>query len=140
VEAGTEGYPPDLDTLVTGVDVTSGAGAGAGISAGGITAAITGAGVTVSGQSGSAATPFGASSIPAFGSSQTSASNAGTPLVQHVRFLRKLPVDPFTGKADWGMRSVSDDPDSSSWGGKDVFDVFSLSAGTALDGTYYKNW
>ena len=141
VEAGTEGYPPDLDTLVMGVDVTSGANAGAGISAGGVAAAITAAGVTISGQSGSAASPFGASSgVPAFGSPQTSASSAGTPLVQHVRFLRKLPVDPFTGKSEWGMRSVSDDPDSSSWVGKDVFDVFSQSTGTALDGTYYKNW
>jgi hypothetical protein len=119
------------------------------VTVGGVTAGISAAGITISGQSGSATTPFGASSfgsagaaggIPAFGSSQTNASTAGTPLIQHVRFLRRLPVDPFTGKAEWGMRSVSDDPGSSSWGGKDVFDVFSLSTGTALDGTNYKDW
>ena len=57
-----------------------------------------------------------------------------------MRFLRRIPVDPMTGHADWGMRSVQDDPDSTSWGGKNVFDVFSLSSGTALDGTKYRDW
>jgi len=79
---GSENYPPDLDTLVQGVD-----------------------------------------------------SNG-----KKLRFLRKVPIDPMTGKPDWGMRSVQDDPDSTSWGGKDVFDVFSRSNSTALDGTQYAHW
>ena len=79
---GSEGYPPDLDTLVKGVDVGG----------------------------------------------------------KKVRFLRRIPVDPMTGKNEWGMRSVTDDPDSDSWGGNDVFDVFSKSEGTAMDGTKYKDW
>ena len=57
-----------------------------------------------------------------------------------VRFLRRIPVDPMTGRADWGLRSISDDPDSTSWGGKNVFDVYSKSSGTALDGTKYSDW
>lgn len=57
-----------------------------------------------------------------------------------LRLLRKVPVDPMTGTAEWGMRSNEDDPDSGIWGGQDVFDVYSLSDGTALDGTYYKDW
>jgi general secretion pathway protein G len=86
-EVGSEGYPPDLDTLVKGV-------------------ALGGAGA------------------------------AG----KNIRFLRRVPVDPMTGHADWGMRAVQDDPDSDSWGGKNVFDVYSKSTGTALDGTKYKDW
>ncbi len=91
VEQGTEGYPPDLDTLVTGVQL------------GGNTPGGTGAG-------------------------------------EHVRFLRKIPTDPMTGRAEWGKRAVQDDPDSTSWNGKNVFDVFSLSSGTGLDGTKYADW
>jgi general secretion pathway protein G len=56
------------------------------------------------------------------------------------KFLRRIPLDPMTGKADWGMRSMQDDPDSQSWGGENVFDVFSKSVGTALDGTHYVDW
>ena len=82
-EVTSNGYPPDLDTLVKGVVV------------------------------------------------------AGN---KRVRFLRRIPVDPMTGQADWGMRSVQDDPDSTSWGGGNVFDVFSKSQGTALDGTKYADW
>jgi general secretion pathway protein G len=82
IKLGSEGYPPDLDTLVQGVD-----------------------------------------------------SNG-----KKLRFLRKVPVDPMTGKAEWGMRSVQDDPTSTSWNGENVFDVYSQSEGTGLDGTKYKDW
>jgi general secretion pathway protein G len=57
-----------------------------------------------------------------------------------VRFLRKIPVDPMTGTTDWGLRSMQDDPDSDSWGGQSVFDVYTKSTGIALDGTKYKDW
>lgn len=85
VQAGTEGYPPDLETLVKGVPLNG---------------------------------------------------------VQdkRIHFLRELPVDPMTGNKDWGLRSVQDDPDSSAWGGTDVFDVFSKSTATALNGTKYSDW
>jgi general secretion pathway protein G len=85
VQAGTEGYPPDLQTLVSGVQLT------------------------------------GAKD-------------------QRIHFLRQIPVDPLTGQTDWGMRSVQDAPDSTSWGGDNVFDVFCPSTGTALDGTQYSSW
>jgi general secretion pathway protein G len=58
----------------------------------------------------------------------------------NVRFLRRVPVDPMTGSKEWGMRSVQDDPDSTSWGGKNVFDVYSKSNSNALDGTKYSDW
>jgi general secretion pathway protein G len=87
VQVGSEGYPPDLDTLVKGV-------------------AVGGAGATG----------------------------------HNIRFLRRIPVDPMTGQTEWGMRSVQDDPDSTSWGGNNVFDVYSKSTGTALDGTKYSDW
>lgn len=57
-----------------------------------------------------------------------------------LKFLRRIPVDPMTGKAEWGMRSMQDDPDSDSFGGQSVFDVYSKSQGTALDGTKYSTW
>lgn len=85
VEIGTEGYPPDLETLVTGVKL----------------------------------------------------GNEGD---KKITFLRKIPVDPMTGRADWGLRAVQDDPDSTQWGGKDVFDVYSQSTATAMDGTKYSDW
>ncbi len=56
------------------------------------------------------------------------------------KFLRKIPIDPMTGTADWGLRAMQDDPDSKSWGGENVFDVYSKSQGTALDGTQYGDW
>ena len=56
------------------------------------------------------------------------------------KFLRKIPVDPTTGSADWGMRSMQDDPNSRSWNGSNVFDVFSKSEGVGLDGTRYAEW
>ncbi len=80
---GSEGYPPDLDTLVNGVDVAGG---------------------------------------------------------KKVRFLRRVPVDPMTGNKEWGLRAMKDDPQSDSWGGENVFDVYSKSAGTALNSTKYKDW
>ncbi len=83
VEIGSEGYPPDLNTLVNGVAV-------------------------------------GANS--------------------RVRFLRRISLDPMTGRRDWGLRAVQDDPDSTSWGGGNVFDVYSKSQATALDGTRYSEW
>jgi general secretion pathway protein G len=57
-----------------------------------------------------------------------------------LKFLRKIPIDPMTGNAEWGLRSYQDKPDSSSWGGQNVFDVTTKSDGTALDGTKYKDW
>jgi general secretion pathway protein G len=57
-----------------------------------------------------------------------------------IRFLRSIPVDPMTKQADWGLRSVDDDPDSTNWGGKNVFDVYSKSTGMAMDGTKYSDW
>ena len=57
-----------------------------------------------------------------------------------VRFLRRLPIDPLTGTTEWGMRSYKDKPDSTSWGGEDVFDVYTKSGGEALNGTKYKDW
>jgi general secretion pathway protein G len=84
-EVGSENYPPDLETLVKGVQLGAGDD-------------------------------------------------------KRLRFLRKIPVDPMTGRPEWGLRSISDDPDSTSWGGKNVFDVYSKSSGTALDGTKYSDW
>jgi len=56
------------------------------------------------------------------------------------KFLRRIPVDPMTDSTDWGMRSMQDDPDSRSWGGQNVFDVFSKSDAAAMDGTKYSDW
>lgn len=100
VKAGTEGYPPDLQTLVTGVPLAGG----------GATAGILGA-------------PSG-----------------GSLTSKHLHFLSKIPVDPMTGNTDWGLRAVQDDTDSTSWGGQDVFDVYSKSSGTAMNGTKYSDW
>jgi len=78
----SQGYPPDMDTLVKGVDASG----------------------------------------------------------KKLRFLRRIPVDPMTGKAEWTLRSMQDDPNSDSWGGQNVFDVASKSQGTAMDGTKYADW
>jgi general secretion pathway protein G len=86
VQAGSEGYPKDLDVLVEGVRPVNDASG------------------------------------------------------RKLKFLRRIPVDPMTGKAEWGKRSYQDAPDSTSWGGQNVYDVRSLSDGTALDGTKYKDW
>jgi len=82
IQVESYGYPPDLQTLVDGVDVNG----------------------------------------------------------KKLRFLRHIPVDPMTGNADWGLRSMQDDPTSDSWDGNNVFDVYTKSTGTGLDGTKYKDW
>jgi general secretion pathway protein G len=81
-KVGSENYPPDLDTLVKGVDVGG----------------------------------------------------------KKLKFLRKIPIDPMTNTTEWGMRSMQDDPDSDSWGEQNVFDVYTKSQDTGLDGTKYKDW
>jgi general secretion pathway protein G len=128
VEQGTEGYPPDLDTLVKGVQVGANQVGAPGSNMG---------------------SPIGSSNATtsSFSSSSNSASIGGSsgPIggqqpQQNVRFLRKIPVDPMTGRAEWGLRAVQDDPTTSSWGGRNVFDVYSLSQGTAMNGTKYADW
>jgi len=57
-----------------------------------------------------------------------------------IKFLRRIPVDPMTGTADWGMRSNQDAPDAISWGGENVYDIYSKSRRTALDGSKYADW
>ena len=57
-----------------------------------------------------------------------------------IRFLRRIPIDPFTGKAEWGLRSITDDPNSSSWGGGNVYDVYSQAPGTGSNGIPYREW
>lgn len=57
-----------------------------------------------------------------------------------MRFLRRIPVDPFVGKAEWGLRSIADEPDSTSWGGGNVFDVYSQAQGTGMNGIPYRDW
>jgi general secretion pathway protein G len=57
-----------------------------------------------------------------------------------LKFLRRIPIDPMTNSTDWGLRAYQDRPDSTSWGGQNVFDVYTKSQGTALDGTKYREW
>ncbi len=57
-----------------------------------------------------------------------------------MKFLRRIPIDPMTNSAEWGQRSYTDKPDSTSWGGSNVFDVYTKSEGKALDGTKYRDW
>jgi general secretion pathway protein G len=116
VQPGTEGYPPDLATLVTGVALAGGQVAGGQVVGGQV------AGGQVAGGS-------------IFGSQSSSASQK-----QKVHFLSRIPVDPMTGNTDWGLRSVQDDTDTTSWGGQNVFDVYTKSTGTALNGTKYSEW
>ena len=65
---------------------------------------------------------------------------AGDASGRKLKFLRRVPIDPMTGKAEWGMRAYQDKPDSTTWGGQNVFDVYSKSEGEALDGTKYRDW
>lgn len=115
VQAGTEGYPPDLATLVTGVALSAGQLSG----------------IPLSG-------------IPLSGTPLSGPPLSGTPpsggQKQKIHFLVRIPVDPMTGSTDWGLRSVQDDTDSTSWGGQNVFDVYTKSTGTALNGTKYSEW
>ncbi len=85
VKLGGEGYPPDLETLVEGVDLVG----------------------------------------------QVS---------KKQKFLRKIPIDPMTKKAEWGLLSYQDEPDSVAWGGQNIYDVYSLSTTRGIDGTSYKDW
>jgi general secretion pathway protein G len=147
-EVGSQNYPPDLQTLVDGVTISSGGGGAGGISASAL------AGASGTSQFGSAGTPqlgtgtaggatqFGpgaAGGIPALGATG-SAGQGLSSTTSKVRYLRKIPMDPMTGKADWGLRAVQDDPDSGSWGGSNVFDVYSQSQAMAVDGTKYSDW
>ena len=86
VEAGSEGYPPDLETLVEGVEVLNDA---------------TG---------------------------------------RRMKFLRRVPVDPMTHSTEWGLRAYQDSPSATRWGGGNVYDVYSRSDGTGLDGTRHREW
>jgi general secretion pathway protein G len=121
-EVGSQNYPPDLQTLVDGVSIS--AGGPGGISAAALATQSNG---------------------PAFGSAGTPGAGQGatagmSDLPNKVRYLRKIPLDPMTGKADWGLRAVQDDADSGSWGGHNVFDVYSQSQAMAIDGTKYSGW
>ncbi len=149
-EVGSQNYPPDLQTLVDGVSISAGGSGVGGISASALAGASNTAQFGSAGTSqfsagpGGAASPFGAGAsgtggIPALGSA--GGAGAVSDLPSKVRYLRKIPVDPMTGKADWGLRAVQDDPDSTSWGGHNVFDVYSQSQATASDGTTkYSDW
>jgi general secretion pathway protein G len=66
-------------------------------------------------------------------------SQVGTP-GKKLKFLRRIPKDPMTNSFDWGMRSYQDEPDSRIWGGQNVYDVYTKSGGTALDGSKYSDW
>lgn len=61
-------------------------------------------------------------------------------ITRKIRFLRRIPVDPFTGKAEWGLRNTNDDANSTSWGGSHVYDVYSLAPGTGMNGIPYREW
>lgn len=63
----------------------------------------------------------------------------GTP-GKKLKFLRRIPIDPMTNSDDWGLRAYQDEPDSRFWGGQNVYDVYSKSTGTALDGSKYRDW
>ena len=67
-------------------------------------------------------------------------TKAGDATGVKLKFLRRIPIDPLTGEAEWGLRSYQDKPDSTSWGGQNVYDVHTKSEGTALDGTKYREW
>jgi len=86
----TEGFPPDLETLVEGIEAK--------------------------------------------------VEEDGQEVTKLIKFMRRIPKDPMTNSHDWGLRSYQDDPDSDIWGGDNIYDVYTKSPGTALDGTKYKEW
>jgi general secretion pathway protein G len=86
LKTGSEGYPPDLQTLVEGVSVANDASG------------------------------------------------------RKLKFLRRIPIDPLTNSSEWGLRSYQDKPDATSWGGQNVFDVYTKAQGTGLDGTKFRDW
>lgn len=133
IEVGSQGYPPDLETLVDGVTISAGPGATGGISASAL------AGASGTSQFGSVGTPQQGSGTGTSTSLSSSAVGA-LDLPTKVRYLRKIPVDPMTGKAEWGLRAMQDDPDSHSWGGHNVFDIYTLSDATSADGSKYSDW
>lgn len=147
-EVGSQNYPPDLQTLVDGVSISGGGGGAGGISASALAGASNtsqfgsvGTSQLGAGQNG-VASQFGQGAtggIPSLGSAGSSGQVA-TDAPTKVRYLRKIPVDPMTGKAEWGLRAVQDDADSTSWGGHNVFDVYSQSQAKAVDGTKYSDW
>jgi general secretion pathway protein G len=65
---------------------------------------------------------------------------AGDASGRKLKFLRHIPIDPITSSTEWGLRAYQDDPDSTSWGGRNVFDIYTKSSGTGLDGTKYRDW
>lgn len=160
------GYPPSLEVLVEGVEANAG-GAGLGANQlGGVPGMNNGGtqsrgtlgnrnsanqrsssfgsrqGQTNSRNSTSGFGSRGGSSRTGTGSGFGSNTGAGNDDDEpsKIRFLRRIPEDPMTGRPEWGMRSVSDPPDAMTWGGDNVFDVFSLSLGSSLDGELYSEW
>ena len=63
-----------------------------------------------------------------------------SPEAKTIQFLLRIPEDPITGEIEWGMRSYQDDWDSDTWGGENIYDVYSLAPGVALDGSAYSEW
>ena len=84
--------------------------------------------------------PVGSENYPPDLQSLVTGVPIGTGNDKRLRFLRKIPVDPMTKSSDWGLRSNQDDANSTGWGGQNVFDVYTKSYDTALDGTKYSTW
>ncbi len=158
LDPDNHGYPASLEELVEGVEVGPMAG---GMPTGGIGSGMPGIGLEPSRSLGTRPNPMGGigsrrptgsqiGSGGAFGSNRFEQDEFGNlpddPLARDdeepraIRFLRSIPVDPMTGRSEWGLLSVSDRPEGRSWSGRNVFDVYSLSQGIALDGTRYSEW
>ena len=169
LDPDNHGYPESLETLVEGVamDASASAAAPGGLDAGGQSSAsqsggsgFGGGGAGGLGSQRSASSSFGSqrSGEGAFGSGQkrspgglfggrdSLSGRSSDPFAsepdgpESIRFLRSIPVDPMTGQRQWGLQAISDEPGSRSWSGRNVFDVYSLSSGVALDGTRYSEW